>query len=479
MKQKHLILASLIAATLTACSPHNVRKNPQPDVSIPDQYSNIDQQQETLALLPWWEHFQRPVLNEMIIEAWDGNNNVKASFARLEQAMAILPQTKSSRLPNIELEGDYNKDWRGSDDQRANGDIGAALNWEIDIWNRIGSQIKADELEAFASVRDAETARLSITAEITDAYFNAIASNQKLNLLNQQIKLDKKLLKLLEVRLENGIGTKIDVLQQQVRVADNETLIPLAESDLAIYENRLDVLTGHAPDKEFRVPAEENIYFQSMLPPIGIPASLILQRPDLRATQARLMAADANIASAIADRLPSITLDGSYVFSDSGAYSGPISALSALFIQPLLDWGRREAAVKQNKALYEEELANFTQSYLEALEDVENALIQEQKQREFINRLEVQRAYLQQTVDVAQSRYKEGVDDYLPVINALQELREIERNLIDEFLRLVQFRIALHRAAGGPIHAQPQGCPVNNNLEVLNESIDNSEEISE
>ncbi len=470
MKQTRLILISFIAAALSACSPHELRENPQPNVDIPGHYAHIesDEMHKKFMAQPWWVHFQRPALNAIIAQAWNKNNDVKAAIARMQAAIEMIPQTRSSRLPNIGLEGNYNKDWRGSDAQRADGEIGAALGWELDIWDRIGNQIKADEFEAVASIRDIETARLSLSAEITDAYFNAIASNQKLALLSQQIKLDKELLKLLEVRLQNGIGTKIDVLQQQVRVADNETLIPLAEADLAIYEHRLDVLVGETPDKDLRVPMKEQIYFKGGLPPIGVPASLILQRPDLQGAQARLMAADANIGAAIADRLPAITLDGSYVYSDNGLYSGPISALTAMFIQPLLDWGKREAAVKQNKALYEEELATFTQAYLEAVEDVENALVQEKKQREFINRLEIQRAYLQQTVDVAQSRYKEGVDDYLPVINALQELREIERTLIDEFLRLVQFRIALHRAIGGPIHGRAtDGCPVKDDLEII------------
>ena len=105
----------------------------------------------------------------------------------------------------------------------------------------------------------------------------------------------------------------------------------------------------------------------------------------------------------------------------------------------------------RRKSIYREQLQAFTESYLQAIEAVETTLYQEQKQREFYQRLRERRDILQRALNETEARYKQGIDDYLPVLNALQSLREIERSLIDEQLQLLQLRIQLHLAIGGGI----------------------------
>ena len=219
------------------------------------------------------------------------------------------------------------------------------------------------------------------------------------------------------------------------------------------------MLLGIMPDGKNRVSETEDLSFMEQVPAVGVPSDLLLRRPDLRSAQASLVASDADIGAAIADRLPRITLDGSYLYSDIESFSrqsftGPVGIIAATFIQPLLDWGRRKAEVERNRALYVERLAAYTQLYLEAVEEVENALYQERKQRDFIKRLEARRDILQATVNETEELYFAGVDDYLPVLDALQELREVERDLITQRLALVSFRIRLYRAIGGPVYPE-------------------------
>ncbi len=388
----------------------------------------------------------------LIDQSLNQNYDVAASVAALKQARALSRQTGTQRLPQIDVTGDADKDWEGSDGQRGSAEIGAVLSWELDIWNRIGASAKADQYEATARFEDVEAVKLSLSADVANAYFGAIAAQQRINLLEKQLKLDRDLQGLLQLRLDNGVGTSVDVLRQKARVADSKTLIPLAQSDLRVFENRLDVLLGEMPDAVPRVSQTETLDFSEDMPAIGVPSALLLNRPDLRAALAELVAADADIAAAIADRLPRVTLDGSFVYSDTASFTGPVSMIMGSFVQPLLDWGRRKAEVERNKALYEERLAAYTQLFLEAVEDVESALIREIKQREFLKNLQVQRNILQQTVDASENRYTQGIDDYLPVINALQELRNVERSLITEHLNLLNIRVDLFRAIGGPIH---------------------------
>lgn len=470
--QKWLLnLCALVGlGAITGCAAHTINHTPQPQVETPAAFiSYKDTNNKTVTLhAPWWESFERPVLEHLITQSFTQNQNLAAAVANLKQAQATARQTQSQALPQINAEGDANKSWNGSDARRGTAEIGAALEWELDVWGRISAAAKADSLLALARQEDVEALKLSLSAEIANAYFGAVAARQRVDLLKDQLKLDRDLQDLLQLRLDSGVGTSVDVMQQQARVADSQTLIPLAEADLAVFENRLDVLLGTMPDAKRRIPATENLTFTQHMPAIGVPAALLFNRPDLRAAKAELIAADADIAAAIADRLPQITLDGSYVYADTATYTGPVSMIMGAFVQPILDWGRRKAEVERNKALYEEKLAAYTQLYLEAVEAVENALIRETKQREFLKKLNIQKDILQKTVNASEDRYTQGIDDYQPVISALQELRVVERALVAEQLTLVNIRIELFRAIGGPMtHSQKPPETKDNEYETL------------
>lgn len=443
------LLPFICSFVLVSCSVHHVNDAPQVAIEIQPVFSVTNK--DMIFNAPWWQSLNRPALNQLIQQALANNYDITQTIAILEQTRTVARQTRTNQLPQISLSGDANKLIEGSSFQGDAVGVNAQLDWEIDLWNRIGAAAKADRLEARARAADIEFLKLSLSAEIANAYFGALAAKQQLSLLKEQVQLDQELQKILQLRLKNGVGTNVELLQQLARVADSETLIPLAEADLVVFENRLDVLLGQQPDGKSRVNVDENLIFSKQLPAIAVPSALLLNRADLIAARYDLVAADADIGVAIADRFPRLTLLGVFGYEDSDSNVGSAAVLAAGFVQPLLDWGRRKAEVKRNKALYRERLAAYTQLYLEAVEDVENALVRENKQREFLNRREKQKGLLQQAVNAAEKRFKQGVDDYQPVIAILQELRDVERSLIEQQLVLINIRIELFRAIGGPI----------------------------
>jgi NodT family efflux transporter outer membrane factor (OMF) lipoprotein len=447
------ICFSFIAVILlSACVQHDLSYDVRPAVEVTGGFTYADSDANITTQQPWWEAFERDQLNELVTLSFQANQNVKKAAAVLKQAWNIKHRTNTDRLPTIDLDGNARKSWEESNGQRRQLEAGASLDWDVDIFNRIGYAIEADEYEARAKAEDLETVKLILSRNVVNAYFGAAAAHKQRQLLYEQLKLDRKLQDLLSLRLKKGVGTKVDLLRQQARVADAEALLPLAEADIIVFENRLDVLLGQAPDDKMRVPQSESLGFNESFPLVGVPAALLLNRPDLRAKYASLVAADAEIGAAIADRLPQLNLSGSYAFSDDASFTGPVSLIMSSFVVPLLDWGKRKAEVNRNKALYEERLADYTQLYLEAIEEVESALIREQKQREFLRNLKKQIELLRQSVTSSEERFSQGVDDYLPVIDALQELRQIERDFITEQLTLIQTRIDLYVAIGGPLY---------------------------
>lgn len=450
LQYRKLILAMMTATALSACGlAHPVDTQAGPARAAAESYSMPGAREPLSAA--WYASFGDKTLAELIERALRDNLDVAQAMARLKQADATARQSRALRLPSADIEAGSHKSWEDHKAQEGYSAGGLSFAWEVDAFGRLGAAAQADEYLRDAAAEDVAAVRLALTASVAEAYYSAIAQHLQIRLLRQQADNDGQLLELVHLRQQEGLGTNVEVLQQRGQLAEIQSLLPPAQAQLRVYENRLDVLLGQAPDAANRTGEGDEFPAVGDLPAIGVPSDLLLSRPDLRALRAELVAADAGIAAAMADRLPHVTLNGSYLLADGPAMAGPVAALAAGLVQPLLDWGRRRAAVERNKALYEEKLAAFTQAYLGAVEDVENTLYQEDRQREFIRRLDERRHVLSETFQAAQDVFKQGVSDYQPVLDSLQDLRAVERELLQQQLNLVLLRIRLFRAIGAPI----------------------------
>ena len=457
-----LLTLAFCAALLAGCHSHDIDFSPEPLAQAGAEYS-IPSPQPPAAEQAWWTAFGDPKLDALIRQSLDKNYDVLQAVARLRQAASLTRQAKASRYPQLNLEADLRRDWRESgEDDRLNL-AGGALAWEIDAFNRLGSATLARQSEQAARLEDVETVKLSLSAEVAEAYFDAVEQRNQLALLRSQIATDRELLALTQLRFDSGLTASVDVWQQSSQLAETESIVPPVEAILRFSENRLDVLLGQAPDALDRVEDTDNFAKIGNLPFLGVPSDLLLNRPDLQALRNELVAADAEIGRAIAERLPRVILNGSLLYQDGPEVSGPLALVLGSFIQPLLDWGARKAEVERNRALYVERLALFSQAYLEAVESVENTLYQERKQLEFLDRLERRRGFLERTVTETKDRYTNGLTDFLPVLAAIKELQQLERILLRQQRDLLGYRIRLHRALGGSVGSSRAG--VNGSLE--------------
>ena len=448
-----IVLVFIANLLLAGCQSHNINLSPEPVQKGGARYS-IPSSTSTPVDLNWWGSFKDAKLDALIDSALNDSFDIMRGLARLDQADALTRQARAARLPVIDLEASTLRDWVDDGPRNRLDRVGGALAWEVDVFNRLGAAALARQRERDARFEDLETIKLSLSAEVTAAYFDAVEQRRQLALLAQQIDADRDLLELTELRFEAGLTASVDVLQQSSVLAETESLVPPTEALLRVAENRLDVLIGQAPDAVDRVDDDDRFVAIGELPFTGVPSDLLLNRPDLKAFKNELIAADAEIGQAIAERLPRITLDGSLFYGDGSEFTGPAGILVGSLVQPLLDWGARKAEVERRRALYVERLAAFSQAYLQAIEDVENTLFQERKQREFIDRLERRRRFLVRTVAETRDRYTNGLTDFLPVLDAIKELQRIERIIVRQERALLGFRIQLHRALGGRVRGR-------------------------
>jgi NodT family efflux transporter outer membrane factor (OMF) lipoprotein len=448
-------MALLAVVLLDGCSVHHVERAPDVDINATHSFSMATDLPAPQNSTPWYREFEDPQLESLIEQALRQNFELKASRSRFLQARALARISDVAALPSVDVEAGANYRFE-ENRERTTYDIGVALSWEIDLFGRLENAALFDAMETQARQEDLEALRFLVAAEVARNYFGALSAYRALDLLQEQVRLDTHYLELIMLRFENGVGTTVEVLQQKGQLAQSQSLIPIIKASLRKFENRLDLLLGQVPDGINRLDSMTPECNLSTPRHTGIPSQLLLRRPDLRAQRHRLVAADAAIGEAIAQRLPSLTLGASLFRTENLNYAGPLGMLGASLIQPLLDWGAREAQVHANRALYQEQLSRYGESYLKAIEEVENALYAEQQQREYLERLEARRAILQLTVDEAKARYMQGISDYLPVLNALEALHQTERLQIDARYALLEYRITLYRALGSDVSIEDQ-----------------------
>jgi len=278
------------------------------------------------------------------------------------------------------------------------------------------------------------------------------------------VETNEKVLQLLKVRFTSGQIRSVDILRQvQLVEATREQQI-FAETRLQVLEHALAVLLGKTPQTNIQ-PVENNLPGLPPIPETGIPAELIERRPDVRSAFNLLRAADRDLAAAISNKYPRLSISasistGAYdiedLFTDWGR------GIAADLLSPLFRGGELNAEVDRAEAVKQQRLYEYGDAVLTAFREVEDALVQEKQQVRSIESLERQVELAVQTNDQLRSEYMNGMSNYLDVLTALDEEQQLRRDLLSSKLELLEYRIALYRALAGGIETRPETVAGNN-----------------
>lgn len=451
------VVTAGVALAALACSPHRVVHNPAPPVALGDAYRGRGGD----APMPerWWRDFGDPRLDALVDRALSGNFQLRAAYARIEQARAVARQAASGKWPQIDASASAqrasNRVFFGPNTFEFTQNqyrVSASAAYEVDLFRRIGSQADAASLDVAATRDDLEAMALSIAAETAEAWFDLVLQRQRRALLEQQLQTNETFVELVKLRFERGLGVSaVDVLQARSQVAAVRAQLALSDALEQVAAHRLALLVGVAPGS-LDVDPGDTLPALPPLPRTGVPADLLLRRPDVRAMRRRVEAADHRYAAAIAARLPRLSLQGE-VFSSAKSVTDliakPLYNLAGNLLGPLFDGGRRAAEADRARAAVDELTASFGQILLAALLEVENALALEKGQAAHIAELERQVEISRGVLRETRSRYRDGLTDFLPVLNALSALHASEQQLLAARRQLISYRIQLCRALGG------------------------------
>ncbi len=459
MKRFLLFISWMIMYLLPiGCAPFAPQPREPESAVLPDAYSN--QAEAAATLQHWWRSFDVPQLNALVEEALGHNFSLQESWARLAQTRALAIRSGAALWPDLAVEGgaaysrqgnSNNQTTSGADDTVESYNLGLVSRYELDLWGRIRSQRQAAVLSASASREDLNAAAITLASNVVSRWIGIQSQRMQIELLHQQLKANLTLLELVELRFRKSLASALDVFQQRQVVAQSRAQLPLVEQNERRLLNELALLLGRAP---FALPTIDTgvLEIHEDIPITGIPAQLLTARPDIRAAMLRLQSADWDVAAARADRLPNISLTARATYQSDALdllFDNWLLNLAGNLTAPLLDGGRRSAEVARQRAVVDEKLAAYRGIILNAIREVEDALVGETKLREHIVELQAQLDASQNALNEARMRYRRGLNDYLPVLTQIFSVQNLERTLIQRKADLLLARVDLYRALGG------------------------------
>ncbi len=452
----------LMMSGLLSCK--NLLPRIEPSLTLPESFSVSG---DAPLKSRWWEALEDPILDALIVRALSDNFSLLSAWDRLDQATALAVRMGAARFPTLDLQADAShSESRGSSGTLATGQqtrsfkrfsTGLRAEYELDLWGRIASEKEAAAFELEASKEDLQAAAISLSAEVADTWYRLVEQYGQIELLNRQLSVNTQVLEFVTFRFRRGQVRAADVLRQRQLLESSRGEIVLAQSRTRVLEHQLAVLLGRPPAT--RVSARPTRFIPlAPLPETGLPAEWILHRPDIRSAQARVFAANEAVGTAIANRFPRLSFSTQINSSSESIdklFDNWLSTLAANILAPIIDGGSRRAEVRRTLALLSQNLNDFRQTVLTAMAEVENALIQEAKQREWITSLNKQLALSTQVLERTRDSYLQGAEDYLRVLDFLLSHQALERSLLQAQREALAFRIALHRALGGGWEMNP------------------------
>lgn len=450
--------AGLLAATaLSGCSLDGTGQ--PPTITPPAAWSDPAMAQANWPDATWWKSFNAPALDLLMAEAAEKNTDIGAAKAQVREADALLRISGAALLPTVEANANASR--QGSPklpgiQTAKQGNLyspSLTASYEVDFWGK-NTALEASAQAGVDAARYAhQTISLTVEAAVASTYFSALGLQERLAAARENLADAEHILTAYRERMAFGASTRLDVAQQENEVAVQRALIPPLEQELRQTLDALAVLTGRMPEA---MPVNMGGFGHLTVPAVApaLPSGLLARRPDVQLAEARLQAANANIAVARAAFLPSLdlTAQGGY---ESVALSSLLQPGSALFMlaagltQPIFDGGRLEGSLDYSKARYDELAESYRKAALSAFSDVEDALAAVRKTAEAEEAQRQAEDTARQAYDIAQAQMQGGTVTLFVVLNTQRALFQAKDARVQATLKRLQATVGLFKAMGG------------------------------
>ena len=443
MKAIYLVTVAMLAGCATT-SPML-----QPKVEPAAAYSERATPAAAPVTAQWWKTFGSAELQTLVDEALAGSPDLAIAMERVRQAEAQVKVAGASLFPV--LSAGYST--RKTNASASSSGVSLAASYEVDMWGRNAAGVRAAQADLRATTFDRDTVRLTLLSGVATAYFQALSLRARVANARENLGIAERVLGLVQARARNGAASPLDVARQEATVLSQRgALLPLEQFERQTLA-ALAVLIGRVPEGfELKASNLAGVAVPSIDP--GLPADLLLRRPDLASAEAQLAAGNADLAAARAALLPSIQLTGSAGMASSAllaVLNAPVStlAIAASVLQPIFDGGRLKGQIAIAESRERELVESYRKAILTAFADVEQALAAASRlgEREALQAQVLERA--RESLRLAEVRYREGADDLLTVLDAQRTLFDAQDQLAQVRRDRLESAVALYKALGG------------------------------
>jgi multidrug efflux system outer membrane protein len=412
--------------------------------------------------LRWWEQFNDPVLDTLIDTALRENKDVRIAAARVMEFAARVDIARSGFYPQIGYNGQASRNRASrqsfggvpSGSDRDYNDYSASLSagWEIDLWGRIRRSTQAARAELLAQQENRRSVILSLVSSVATSYVTLRQFDRQLEIARETLDTRAQSLRLFQLKFKAGVISDLELAQVKVEYEQAAAAIPPIERQIALTENALSVLLGHNPGP---IPRGKSIDALIQPPvPAGIPSSLLERRPDIRAAEQTLVAANARIGVARAQYFPTISLTGLFGYvsdeldnllkNSANVWSAGGNALG-----PIFTGGAISGQVRASEAVERQALVGYLQTVQGAFRDVDDALVSVQKTREQLAAEGRRVQALGDYARLAQVRYDEGYASYIEVLDAQRSLFDAQLQYVGIQANVYASLVDSYKAMGG------------------------------
>jgi outer membrane protein, multidrug efflux system len=474
---KHLLTLTA-ALALSACA---VGPDFKPPVNPPAALMNAHSaEQAPLASRSpdgrWWQEFDDPVLNDLIGQALASNLDLTLAVDRVRAARAAFSGAQYDYAPHVPLTAGYahsDEQDPGFGTQRYDAKsftAGLDVTWELDLFGHVRRSAEAARGDLAAERADLDYMGITVAADVARYYFSLRSAQQQIKVARDNLANQQEAVRLTSLRFDSGRGTELDVQSSLARLKATEALLPALETSEAAARYRLAVLLGQHPgalDAQLS-PRVVPAYAKAL--PIGPEGtdvgSLLRNRPDVREAEQRLAAATARVGVATADLFPRVTVTGfigflsgdfSHVFSSSAGNDARAWSVAPSVSWPALDYGSVHARLRASRANADGALVNYEKTVLNALEETENAFVAYRDEQARLKSLIDQAQASRRAADLAAVQYREGVTDFLTLLDAQRTQLSAESDVAASEGTVNVSVVAIYKALGGV--GQPPTAP--------------------
>ena len=452
-----LTISGLLLFLSALYSCNGTKQCAAPELALPETYnpsSGIDT--ASVADMEWWDFYGDSLLCSLINRALENNKDILIAASRVQEMRALYGASSAALLPQLSGGAYANNE---SNNYSGNGNVNdpeiglkVTLSWEADLWRRLSWAKRKSAAAYQASVYDLQAMRMTLVSEVASAYFTLLALDSELDIVRRTLVTRKEGLQQAKLRYEGGLTSEMVYRQAEVEYTTTASLLPALEERVALTESGLRLLLGEyatAPVERPKIILSEVVMSD---PSTGVPSSLLQRRPDLRAAEAELRMAMADVGISWADRFPKFTINITGGLENnrlSDFLRSPFSFVAGNLTSPIFDFGKRKRQYEASLARYDQARLTYEKQVMQAFREVNDALTQYNAARQSAQMKTSLRDAAMNYVELARLQYIGGTSLYIDVLDAQRRYFDAQIALSNavrnEYLALVN----LYKSLGG------------------------------